>query len=131
MPADIDDAPAPRAARSTCLGRHLIADFWSARRCDDPDFVERALAKAAHDAGATLLSVKTHHFGGAGGVTSVALLAESHISIHSWPEHDYAALDIFVCGDADPFRALESLVASFAPARVEHQHIGRGRRDHG
>jgi S-adenosylmethionine decarboxylase len=56
----------------------------------------------------------------------VALLAESHISIHSWPEHGYAAIDIFVCGPCDPYRVVPVLEAAFRPARMELHEQKRG-----
>lgn len=85
-------------------GRHLIADLLCDADLTDIAAVETALREAAEAARVTLLEVRLHHFGPGQGVTGVALLAESHISIHTWPEERLAALDIFVCGahaDAD------------------------------
>ena len=79
-------------------GRHLLAELYGCTRLGDEAHIGRALAEAAAAAGATLLEVRLHGFGVGQGVTGVALLAESHISIHTWPEHDYAAVDIFLCG---------------------------------
>ena len=72
-------------------GRHLIAELHGCSGLTDVALVEKALTDAATAAGATLLEVKLHAFGPGQGVTGVALLAESHISIHTWPEHGYAA----------------------------------------
>jgi S-adenosylmethionine decarboxylase len=86
------------------LGYHLIADLDCTRGLDDMVLIEATLRAAAEAARVTLLDIRLHHFGEGQGVTGVALLAESHISIHSWPEHGVAAIDIFVCGskaDAD------------------------------
>lgn len=86
------------------LGHHLIADLDCARGLDDVALIDATLRAAAQAARVTLLDIRLHHFGNGQGVTGVALLAESHISIHSWPEHGVAAIDIFVCGskaDAD------------------------------
>ncbi len=68
---------------------------------------------------ATLLHVHLHHFTPNGGVVSgVAVLSKSHISIHSWPEADYAALDVFMCGEAEPHNAIEVLREAFAPSDI-------------
>ena len=79
-------------------GRHLLADLKGCKGLDDLDLVDRALRAAVVVAGARLIDLRLHTFGKGHGVTGVALLAESHISIHTWPEHGYAAIDIFLCG---------------------------------
>lgn len=79
-------------------GKHLLLDFWEASGLSEIACIESAMRGAAMACGATVLEVKLHQFGENGGVTGVALLAESHISIHTWPEISYAALDVFVCG---------------------------------
>lgn len=78
-------------------GTHILLDFWGAQRLDDASFIDGAMREAALACGATVLDTRLHQFGTGGGVTGVALLAESHISIHTWPETGYAALDIFLC----------------------------------
>ncbi|WP_428333062.1 adenosylmethionine decarboxylase [Novosphingobium sp.] len=80
------------------LGCHLIADLACAHGLDDGTHIENALRSAAEAARVTVIDVRLHHFGEGHGVTGVVLLAESHISIHTWPEHGLAAVDIFVCG---------------------------------
>jgi S-adenosylmethionine decarboxylase len=107
-------------------GTHLIVDLWEARRLDDLDVAERALRDAAAAAGATLLHVHLHHFSRNGGISGVAVLAESHISIHTWPELGYAALDVFMCGECDPNRALPVLREAFAPGRIAVAEHRRG-----
>ena len=108
-------------------GRHLLADLFGCAGLDDAALIERALRDAAAAAGATLLDVRLHAFGPGAGVTGVALLAESHISIHSWPERGYAAIDIFLCGRRhDPAAALAVLVDRLGAARVEQQTVARG-----
>ncbi|XHR98792.1 hypothetical protein ACFB49_03850 [Sphingomonas sp. DBB INV C78] len=108
-------------------GRHLIADLHGCARLDDAAYIERVLRDAAAAAGATVLDVRLHAFGPGQGVTGVALLAESHISIHSWPENGYAAIDFFLCGSRhDLEAALNVAVTGLAAGRVERQTIARG-----
>jgi len=107
-------------------GTHLIIDLWEARRLDDHAVVERALRDAAAAAGATLLHLHLHRFTENGGISGVAVLAESHISIHTWPELGYAALDVFMCGDCDPNRAIPVLREAFTPGRVAVEELRRG-----
>ena len=98
---------------ATYEGQHLIADLHDAARLADVDHVERCLIEAAGAAGATLLEVRLHSFGPGQGVTGVAMLAESHISIHTWPEFASACIDIFMCGRShDLDAALASIVAN-------------------
>jgi S-adenosylmethionine decarboxylase len=99
-------------------GTHLIVDLWGAKRVDDLDHVEDVLKRCVEAAGATLLHIHLHHFTPNDGISGVAVLAESHISIHSWPEREYAALDVFMCGDAEPHRAVEVLREGFRPSTV-------------
>lgn len=100
-------------------GTHLIIDLWNAQRLDELDFVESTLRECVDAAGATLLHIHLHHFTPNDGISGVAVLAESHISIHTWPENGYAALDVFMCGDAQPHAAVEVLRQCFKPSRIE------------
>jgi S-adenosylmethionine decarboxylase len=100
-------------------GVHLLIDFWGMRHLGDVAHIETTMRAAAAACGATVLKVMLHSFGETGGVTGVALLAESHISIHTWPELDYAALDVFVCGGCEAEQALGVLRREFAPAREQ------------
>ncbi len=107
-------------------GTHLIVDLFGARRLDDLKHIEATLKRCAKAAGATLLNVHLHHFTPNGGVSGVAVLAESHISIHSWPEADYAALDVFMCGDAEPEKCIEILREAFSVRDVVVKTHHRG-----
>jgi S-adenosylmethionine decarboxylase len=109
-------------------GRHLLADFYgvNAEALRDLEALESLLRKAASTAGAQLLGSHFHSFGNQEGVTGVVLLAESHISIHTWPESGFAAADIFMCGSADPESALNCLLLSLAPKRHQVECVGRG-----
>ena len=82
------------------FGKHCILELYDCdqARINDEAFVRTTLTTAAKRAGARLLNLITHRFDPQG-VTGLALLAESHISIHTWPEHGYAAVDVFTCGD--------------------------------
>ena len=102
----------------TFAGSHLIIDLWEAEGLDDRDRIEQALIDAVKAAGATLLHIHLHTFSDGGGVSGVAVLAESHISVHTWPEKGYAAFDVFMCGDAEPRKALDVFKAAFNPGRV-------------
>ena len=107
-------------------GKHFIVDFWGSQPLQDIGLIENALIDAASIAGAILLHIHLHQFSSGGGVTGVALLAESHISIHTWPERNYAAFDVFMCGNAQPEKAVEHLKKIFNPEKVEIQEILRG-----
>lgn len=106
-------------------GTHLLIDLWGASNLGDPDLIDRALCDAALAAGATILHSHFHHFSPNGGVSGVVVLAESHISIHTWPERDFAAVDIFMCGACDPYQAVPLLKQAFTPASI---HLGEQKR---
>lgn len=110
----------------TFAGTHLIIDLWGAKRLNEIAHIEAALKDCVTAAGATLLHVHLHHFSPNGGVSGVAVLAESHISIHTWPECGYAALDVFMCGDARPHAAIDVLKRAFEPATVNLGEHKRG-----
>ncbi len=107
-------------------GSHLIVDLWEASRLDELDHMERTLRDAVRVAGATLLHIHLHHFTPGGGISGVAVLAESHISVHTWPERGYAALDLFMCGNARPELAIPVFRRAFEPGRVEINDLKRG-----
>jgi S-adenosylmethionine decarboxylase len=99
-------------------GSHLIIDLWEAEGLADRERIETALLDAVNAAGATLLHIHLHTFEEGGGISGVAVLAESHISVHTWPEKGYAAFDVFMCGDAEPRKALDVFKRAFNPGRV-------------
>ncbi len=110
----------------TFAGRHMLVDLWGAENLTDIVYIERALREAADAAKATVLAVKLHQYSDSGGVSGVAILAESHISIHTWPERDYAALDIFMCGQCNPRDSLPVLETAFDATSVSVNEIRRG-----
>ena len=107
-------------------GTHLLVDLWGAKRLNDADLIETALKECISTCGATLLYLHLHCFSENGGISGVAVLSESHISIHTWPERDYAAIDIFMCGDAQPHKAIPILRRYFKPANVQLTEQKRG-----
>lgn len=111
--------PAPASyGQPVPSGIHLIVELTDAEGLDDAARIEAALRRAVGASGATLLDIHLHRFAPQG-VTGVALLAESHITVHTWPEHGYAALDVFMCGASDPWAVVPVLEAAFGgTARV-------------
>ena len=108
-------------------GMHLLADLWGAKNLDDPQHIDRKLREAAVRAGATILHSHFHHFTPNGGVSGVVVLAESHISIHTWPEREFAAVDVFMCGACDPRDTIPVLHDAFRPDRLDVTEERRGR----
>src|SRR5580658_4107843 len=108
-----------------CAGVHLIVDLHGAERLDDIDHIEATLRRCVAAARATLLHIHLHHFHPSG-VSGVAVLAESHISIHTWPEAGYAALDVFMCGSANPDACIPVLREAFSAKRVGVSELLRG-----
>ena len=107
-------------------GTHLLVDLWDASNLSVPVHIDQALREAAVTAGATILHSHFHHFTPNGGVSGVVVLAESHISIHTWPERNFAAIDIFMCGACDPHDAIPVLKRAFSPGRVDLNEERRG-----
>lgn len=90
-------------------GKHILLDFWGAKKTTKLDFIKEALTETAKSCNATILETKFHSFSDGGGITGVVILAESHITIHTWPEIDFCAIDIFMCGNCDAENAVEPL----------------------
>ena len=107
-------------------GTHLLVELWGAKNLGDLAITDQMLRDSATVAGATLLHVHLHHFGPNAGLSGVAVLAESHISIHTWPERGYAALDIFMCGACDPYKSIPVIKQAFEPATVQLSEQKRG-----
>lgn len=111
------------------LGRHLLAEFsgCDAAALADLDGVTAAMLEAAARSGATIVTHSFHHFGGGGGVSGVVIIAESHLAIHTWPEHTFAAVDFFTCGDkVRTGVALEILAKAFQAGAIEQAEVARG-----
>lgn len=120
--------PSGAAAPATAVGNHLLADLHGIAPglLRDAVVLEGMLRAAAEGAGAHVLASHFHSFGANEGVTGVVLLAESHISIHTWPEYGFAAADVFMCGSSQPDRALAMLITALAPERRDIRTQARG-----
>ncbi len=112
----------------TQLGHHYIAELWEcpADVLNTPERLESIARGAAEYARVTVLSSQFHHFTPQG-VTGLLLLSESHLSVHTWPEHGYCAMDLFTCGDPKAAReAILEAASRMGCGRLELQIVGRG-----
>ncbi len=110
------------------VGTHCVLEMCSCpvERLNDEAFVRDTIEQAVKEGLSTLLKLNSHKFDPQG-VTAFAILAESHISIHTWPENGYAAVDIFTCGDtAKPQQACEYLIKAFASESYSLRELPRG-----
>lgn len=108
-------------------GTHLLIDCWQASRLNDIAHIEATLRQAVSISGATLLHIHLHHFTPNDGVSGVAVLAESHITVHTWPERGYAALDVFMCGDTQPQLTIPVFAEAFCTDNIQMSSHQRGR----
>lgn len=109
------------------IGIHLIAEFWYGKIIEDKNELKRILIEAVKKSQSTPLEISIHEFSPQG-ITGVILLAESHVALHSWPELNYLAIDIFTCGrKTKPRKALEYLEKELHPKRIEIKEIKRGK----
>ncbi|MBT2569247.1 adenosylmethionine decarboxylase [Planococcus sp. ISL-110] len=109
------------------MGRHVIAELW---QCDfdklnDMDFIEQTFVDAALKAGAEVREVAFHKFAPQG-VSGVVIISESHLTIHSFPEHGYASVDVYTCGDLDPTIAAKYIAEALGSTSSELVEIPRG-----
>ena len=114
--------------RPKALGTHLLLEMneCDAAVLDDMALVKQALLAAAEEAGATVVGEVFHKFSPVG-VTGIVCIAESHISIHTWPEHGYAAADIFTCGDnLKPMEAAHLIAESLQAQHANVMEVKRG-----
>ena len=109
------------------MGRHVIAELW---QCDfdklnDMDFIEQTFVDAALKSGAEVREVAFHKFAPQG-VSGVVIISESHLTIHSFPEHGYASVDVYTCGDLDPTIAAKYIAEALGSTSSELVEIPRG-----
>jgi len=110
------------------LGRHLLCEYHGCDRelLNQPETVRSELLRAVTLAGATPLHDVVHAFS-PHGVTGVVVIAESHFAIHTWPEHGFAAVDLFTCGDSvDPYKAFDHLRSALHAETHSIVEIRRG-----
>lgn len=111
----------------TALGHHLLAEFTGCAPASLADLqgVTTAMLRAAEAAGATIVTHSFHHFS-PHGVSGAVIIAESHLAIHTWPEHGFAAVDFFSCGAVDMDRGLALLEAAFGATGETRLLLERG-----
>jgi S-adenosylmethionine decarboxylase len=108
------------------LGEHLLIEAWKLKNLNDSVLIRKALKEMVKATGATLLSLKIHKFN-PHGISGIAVIAESHISIHTWPEYRYAAIDIFTCGSkVNPHAAIPIVKKYFKPKHIKIMDLKRG-----
>lgn len=109
------------------MGTHLVVDAWQApaELLNDPEAIRKALIEAITEGQATLIDLCVHQFSPYG-VTATATLAESHIAIHTWPEHGYFAADLFFCGAGKPQVAMQVLQTALKAEQVRMREFERG-----
>jgi len=116
----------PSQASTSNIGSHLMADFWGCSYSEDVDFWLEMMTVATEKIGATLLHTHIEPFA-PNGLTAVAVLAESHIAVHTWPEHDLVAIDIFTCGaSVQPELGVDYFREQLAPKTEKVSGVGRG-----
>ena len=109
------------------LGRHLLVELYGANleALDDLDRVRQAMLDATEAVGARRVAESFHRFAPQG-VSGTVVIAESHLSIHTWPEYGYAAVDIYTCGGLDPRQGIAVLRAALGARQIQYEEILRG-----
>jgi spermidine synthase len=110
------------------LGRHCIIEYYGcpSEIMNDVKLIEDAMVGAARAMRANIVASEFHHFN-PHGVSGMVIISESHLSIHTWPEYGYAAVDVFTCGDViDPTNAHEMLREAFKPTSESVMELKRG-----
>ena len=109
------------------LGQHLIVEFHGCEpeALNNLEFLEQSFGKAALATGATIVGKSFRTFSPQG-VSGVVVVEESHLTVHTWPEKGYAAVDIYTCGDCDPQKAIPVLQKDLKAHRVETVTLQRG-----
>lgn len=110
------------------MGRHVIAELWdcNVEKLNNLKLIERVMVEAALEAGAEIREVAFHKFAPMG-VSGVVIISESHLTIHSFPEHGYASIDVYTCGDIiDPNVAAQFITQKLEATKYEAIEVSRG-----
>ncbi|MBM7706706.1 adenosylmethionine decarboxylase [Chryseomicrobium aureum] len=109
------------------MGRHIIAELWECDfdKLNDMNFIEQTFVDAALKSGAEVREVAFHKFAPQG-VSGVVIISESHLTIHSFPEHGYASIDVYTCGDLDPTIAANYIAEALNAKTRELIELPRG-----
>jgi S-adenosylmethionine decarboxylase len=112
------------------VGAHVLADFWGCQfeKLDDAKLLMDTLRQAAKNAKMTILGEESYKFTPQG-FTGLLLLSESHISIHTYPERGYAAIDVYTCGGGMTQKAIDYLKEILRPTQVQEMLVRRGQRE--
>lgn len=109
------------------IGRHVIAELWGCdiNKLNNMEYIERIFVEAALHSGAEIREVVFHKFAPQG-VSGVVIISESHLTIHSFPEHGYASIDVYTCGDLDPNIAADYIAVALSAETQEKMELPRG-----
>lgn len=109
------------------MGRHVISELWgcNVEKLNNMSFIEQVFVDAALKSGAEVREVAFHKFA-PHGVSGVVIISESHLTIHSFPEHGYASIDVYTCGDLDPNVAASYIAESLDAETNEIIEVPRG-----
>lgn len=107
-------------------GVHLIIELWNAKNLTSIPKIEKILKDSITACEASLLKIDLHKFSPSGGISGMAIIQESHLSIHTWPEYQYAALDVFVCGNVNPYKAVPIIKKGFRTDNLQITELKRG-----
>ncbi|KSU63951.1 S-adenosylmethionine decarboxylase proenzyme [[Bacillus] enclensis] len=109
------------------MGRHVIAELWGCdfEKLNDVEGIEKTFVDAALKSGAEIREVAFHKFAPQG-VSGVVIISESHLTIHSFPEHGYASIDVYTCGDLDPNIAADYIAEALGADTRETIELPRG-----
>ena len=109
------------------FGRHIISELWGCdfNILDDVERIEKIFVEAALKSGAEIREVAFHKFAPQG-VSGVVIISESHLTIHSFPEHGYASIDVYTCGDLDPTIAADYIAEALGAKTRETIELPRG-----